>query len=134
MFYKHTLFIYHVKKYKTQAIFNFFYLQPEPSSTWQTLTTSLKTIPEVDNATTFRTELDHHSCFLVMEYVPGPEYTAAKASDMLALGGGGWLGEELGRLLALDLVLGNPDRFCVEELKWRGNVRNLIWGTKVCDG
>lgn len=74
---------------------------------------------------TLEEQMGHDSCMLVMEYVPGrpllrleEPFTAKRACTTAS---------ELGRLFALDMLLGNADRMPCEALAWRGNLGNLMW-------
>ncbi|KAI8470555.1 MAG: hypothetical protein J3K34DRAFT_509307 [Monoraphidium minutum] len=73
-------------------------------------------------------ELGRMPCFLLMEYVAGrPLLEGAEplqGAEPLALL------EDVGRLLALDMLLGNADRLPCPELGWRGNGANVLLGAQ----
>ena len=92
-------------------------------------------------------EIARLPCFLLMGYVPGRPLLeacgavlAAAGSTGKASGGGGGGGgggdnsaacallADVGRLLLLDLLLGNADRLPLPELGWRGNPANVLLG------
>jgi len=70
-----------------------------------------------------------YDAVLVLQWLPGcsmqreqqawrPHHIAASSYD-------------LGRLLALDLLLGNADRLAVRSLAWQGNPSNVIWHSDI---
>jgi predicted protein tyrosine phosphatase len=64
---------------------------------------------------------------LVLEYCPGKGiFRTSSAFDPGAVP---YTFEDLGRLFALDLVLGNPDRLKCDALGWRGNSENVLWAS-----
>lgn len=71
-------------------------------------------------------EMQRCSLALVMDYVPGESFFAAEGpcrprAALLRTAG------DLGRLLLLDMLLGNPDRLPCAALGWRGNADNALW-------
>jgi hypothetical protein len=68
--------------------------------------------------------LEKHYSLLVIEYIPGaPLLTSEKAIEDV-----GSIAYALGQVLALDIILGNPDRLCVKRLGWPGNPHNILFG------
>eukprot|EP00929_Paragymnodinium_shiwhaense_P049818 TRINITY_DN25124_c0_g1_i1.p1 TRINITY_DN25124_c0_g1~~TRINITY_DN25124_c0_g1_i1.p1 ORF type:complete len:727 (-),score=211.64 TRINITY_DN25124_c0_g1_i1:271-2451(-) len=62
---------------------------------------------------------------LVMQFVPScnlQDEKAAWGEDSLVSSA-----EALGRLLVLDMLLGNADRLPIRSLSWRGNPSNVLW-------
>ena len=72
-------------------------------------------------------EMKECSSFLIMEFVPGSglfrSQVAFQPSTALHTF------SDLGRLFALDMLLGNSDRLRCEELGWRGNPENVLCAT-----
>ena len=72
-------------------------------------------------------EMGAASCFLVMEYVPSgglfrtPDAFTPQATPQTC--------SDLGRLVILDMLLGNSDRLKCEALGWRGNPENVLCAT-----
>lgn len=69
--------------------------------------------------------LNHYDALLLLQYVPG----CSMSRETVA-----WKPENLddscraiGRLLMLDLLLGNSDRLPLKSLAWRGNPSNVLW-------
>eukprot|EP00891_Asterochloris_glomerata_P005709 jgi/Astpho2/5709/Aster-02947 len=70
-------------------------------------------------------QLQQCACALVMEYVPGPAlFSVPEPFEPAALQR---TAADVGRLLLLDMLLGNPDRFPCEALGWRGNPNNVLY-------
>jgi len=68
--------------------------------------------------------LEKQHSLLVMEYIPGmPLLTSEKAIEDVES-----IAYALGQVLALDIILGNPDRLCVKRLGWPGNPHNILFG------
>jgi len=64
-------------------------------------------------------------CLLLLQFIPGEnmqkEVDAWKPESLPASS------RAFGRLLVLDMLLGNPDRLPVKSLSWRGNPANILW-------
>ena len=68
---------------------------------------------------TYRTDV----C-LFSRYIPGtPLITSEEAIEDVE-----GIAYALGQVLALDIILGNPDRLCVKRLGWPGNPHNILFG------
>jgi predicted protein tyrosine phosphatase len=73
-------------------------------------------------------EINECSSFLVMEYIPGkglfrtsmPFQPLSAAQNTFS---------DIGRLFALDMLLGNADRLPCQALGWRGNPENILCAT-----
>ncbi|KAK9806465.1 hypothetical protein WJX73_010630 [Symbiochloris irregularis] len=76
---------------------------------------------------TFVEQMSHDTCMLVLEYVPGRPLLKRSEpfKGPLAL----QTAAQLGRLFALDMLLGNADRLPCEALAWRGNLANIMWAS-----
>jgi len=72
-------------------------------------------------------ELHQSSCALVMEYIPGMSLNELRLP--LTFDAVSTLFDEFGRLIALDMLLGNADRLQCQSLGWRGNPGNVIYAT-----
>mmetsp|Transcript_27287 Transcript_27287/g.49389 ORF Transcript_27287/g.49389 Transcript_27287/m.49389 type:complete len:521 (+) Transcript_27287:502-2064(+) len=94
-------------------------LKAHDSEEWQQLAAAAALCPELQGV------LQKKQSMLILQFVPGenlqseelafqPENLAASCRD-------------LGRLFALDLLLGNSDRLPVKSLNWRGNPGNILW-------
>ncbi|CAG9460424.1 unnamed protein product [Pedinophyceae sp. YPF-701] len=98
----------------------------KPGSEWAAIQASLRDLEPC--GAELNEEMTFGQCALVMEYVPGSglfEAPAAFAPATLAT-----TCEDLGRLLLLDMVLGNSDRLPMEAaLGWRGNPNNVLFAT-----
>ena len=69
-------------------------------------------------------ELSKRSCLLVMEYVPSKSLLSSnKAFQRPRLR---QTCNDIGRLFALDMLLGNSDRLQCQQLGWRGNPDNVL--------
>ncbi|KAI3425893.1 hypothetical protein D9Q98_007866 [Chlorella vulgaris] len=69
-------------------------------------------------------EMGRSSCCLVMEFIPGScLFRSQQAFLPCHLH---QTAEDLGRLLTLDMLLGNADRLHCDELSWRGNPENIL--------
>lgn len=73
-------------------------------------------------------EMSRSRCLIIMEYVPGgvllTHSEAFRPAERLLK-----TLEDMGRLFALDMLLGNADRLTCEALGWRGNSGNILWST-----
>jgi len=68
--------------------------------------------------------LEKQHSLLVLEYIPGPPLlTSEEAIEDVES-----IAYALGQVLALDMILGNPDRLCVKRLGWPGNPHNILFG------
>lgn len=68
--------------------------------------------------------LEKQHSLLVIEYIPGtPLLTSEEAIEDVES-----IAYALGQVLALDMILGNPDRLCVKRLGWPGNPHNILFG------
>jgi hypothetical protein len=72
-------------------------------------------------------ECTRNSCMLIMEYIPSKGLLSYDQAFEPPLAQQTF--HDLGRLLALDMLLGNPDRLRVDSLGWRGNSENVLAGT-----
>ena len=68
--------------------------------------------------------LEKQHSLIVMEYISGPPLLASKD----AIQDVEKIAYPLGQILALDMVLGNPDRLAVKRLGWPGNPHNILFG------
>jgi predicted protein tyrosine phosphatase len=81
---------------------------------------------EAPRARALTDEMARAGCCLVIEFVPGRRLFDSPA----AFASGSQLRRtvaDLGRLLALDMLLGNADRLPCEALGWRGNAGNVLF-------
>jgi len=71
--------------------------------------------------------LQHHEALLLLQFIPGcslhEEREAWEPRHLEASV------QALGRLLVLDLLLGNADRLPLPSLGWRGNPSNVLWSS-----
>ena len=67
---------------------------------------------------------------LLLQYVPGRNLEDAEEAFQLPHLPAAC--RALGRLFALDLLLGNADRLPIQSLGWRGNPGNTIWAHGRC--
>lgn len=72
--------------------------------------------------------MDRNLSLLLLEHIPG----SPLSTSLEAVGPSQILDSSytLGKILALDMILGNPDRLACDRLAWPGNPSNLIYGTK----
>lgn len=72
--------------------------------------------------------MERNLSLLLLEYVPGSPLSTSPD----AVGGSEIINSSytLGKILALDMILGNADRLACDRLGWPGNPSNLIYGTK----
>jgi hypothetical protein len=92
---------------------------------------SINPIPTpTTNTPSLSTELRHPSCppiALLLEFCPGaPLNRAAAAAVAIASAAATAVARDAGAILALDLLLDNPDRFPMPRLGWRGNPGNVL--------
>lgn len=72
--------------------------------------------------------MERNLSLLLLEHVPGsPLSTSPDAVGPSQILNSSYT---LGKILALDMILGNPDRLACDRLSWPGNPSNLIYGTK----
>lgn len=72
-------------------------------------------------------EMSRPGCLLLLEFVPGlPLVNSSKAFAEENIEETSFL---VGKILGLDMMLGNPDRLFCERLSWPGNSANLIFAT-----
>lgn len=73
--------------------------------------------------------MDTHVSFLVLEHIPGlplkDSISEAVSPERLSESS-----HTLGKILALDMILGNPDRLSCARLSWPGNSSNLVFCQK----
>ena len=72
-------------------------------------------------------EMSRPGCLLLLEFVPGlPLVSSSEAFEEENIEETSFL---VGKILGLDMMLGNPDRLFCERLSWPGNSANLIFAT-----
>jgi hypothetical protein len=71
--------------------------------------------------------MERNLSLLLLEYVPGAPFNTSPD----AVGGSEIINSShtLGKILGLDMILGNADRLACDRLGWPGNPSNLIYGT-----
>ncbi|KAL6785276.1 hypothetical protein ACKKBG_A03170 [Auxenochlorella protothecoides x Auxenochlorella symbiontica] len=72
-------------------------------------------------------ELQRCSCVLVMEFIPAVSIATACETGFLGPKTLARVSHDLGRMLCLDMMLGNADRLPIEALGWRGNLGNVLF-------
>lgn len=96
-------------------------LKVHDAAEWQELAASAAAFcPELTEV------MSRKQSMLLLQFVPGASMegeTAAWEKARLSASA-----RALGRLLVLDLLLGNTDRLPLRSLGWRGNPSNILWG------
>lgn len=99
------------------------------SDEWKTVAAAAATLA-TNGCTVLQDEINQSRCMLVLEYVPGG-HLLTTSSEAFAPRRLDQTLEDVGRLFALDMLLGNADRLPCEALGWRGNQGNVMYASSL---
>jgi hypothetical protein len=99
------------------------------SDEWKAVAAAAATLAR-SGCTVLQDEINQSRCMLVLEYVPG-DHLLTTSTEAFAPHRLDQTLEDVGRLFALDMLLGNADRLPCEALGWRGNQGNVMYASSL---